>query len=555
MEWSTACPDWERRIVARESLIPIPPLFPEQADAALRIFRELCVVDVTGSPKMGQISREWLLDWVAAIFGSYNAESGRRLIREFFLLISKKNAKSTTAAGVMLTALILNWRMSGEFLIVAPTIEVANNSFFPARDMVKADDELRDLMHVQEHYRTITHRTTNATLKVVAADSESVGGKKAIGILIDELWQFGKKPGAENMLREACGGLASRPEGFKISCTTQSDEAPAGVFRQTLNYARGVRDGRIKDKRFLGVLYEFPKAMLDDESYREPKNFYITNPNLGASVDEEFLESELAKAEEAGEESVIGFLAKHQNVEIGVSLKSNSWPGAEFWEECSEPGLTLESLLKRCEVVTAGIDGGGLADLLGLAVTGREKDTGLWLHWAHAWVHPIALERFKKEAARFRDFQKQGDLTIVKNIGEDIEGVVKIIRQCEDAGVLERIGVDQAGIGSIVDALLEIKTITEERIVAIPQGWKMMTAIKTSERKLAEKHLRHCGSKMMAWVVGNAKIEMRGNALMVTKQVSGSAKIDPLLATWDAIALLSLNPEPVRKKILMFTVG
>src|SRR5262249_19038692 len=148
--------------------------FPDQAELALRVFRELCVVDMPGMedgeggfrpPRMGEVSRPWLLDFVAAVFGAYDAEIGRRLIVEFFLLISKKNAKSTTAAGIMLTALILNWRLSGEFIIVAPTIEIANNSFFPARDMIRADPELDQLMQVQEHYRTITHRTTNATLK------------------------------------------------------------------------------------------------------------------------------------------------------------------------------------------------------------------------------------------------------------------------------------------------------------------------------------------------------------------------------------------------------
>ena len=545
-DWDTAVCDWERRIVAHESLIPFPPLFPEQAAAALRIFEQLIVVDVAGSPPMKDICRQWILDFVAAVFGSYDAETGRRLIREFFMLVSKKNAKSSTAAGIMLTALILNWRMSGEFLIVAPTIEVANNSFFPARDMIRADDELSDLMQVQEHYRTITHRTTQATLKIVAADDEAVGGKKAIGILIDELWLFGKRPNAENMLREACGGLASRPEGFTISLSTQSDDAPAGVFAQKLSYARGVRDGRIKDKRFLSVLYEFPEAMITSEAYLETENFYITNPNIGASVDPEFLERELAKSQEGGEDSVCGFLAKHLNIEIGIALKSNNWAGSLFWAQQAEPTLTLEDLLKRCEVVTVGIDGGGLYDMLGFAAVGREVGTGTWLHWAHAWIHPIALERMKKEVSRFRDFEKDGDLTIVKTIGEDIAGVADCVMRCEAAEKLERIGVDQAGIGSIVDALIE-RGIAQERIVGIPQGWKMVSAIKTTERKLAEGAMKHGGSRLMDYCVGNAKVEPRGNAIIITKQLAGAGKIDPLMATFDAVTLMALNPAPAQK--------
>ena len=231
-EWNTECLDWERRVLSGESLITTPPLFPDEAASALAVFKELRLVDVLNRPTLGEAGRKWLFDFVASIFGAYDVAEGRRLISEFFLLISKKNSKSTSSAGIMMTALIRNWRESAEFLILAPTVEIANNSFYPARDMVKADPELSDLMHVQEHYRQITHRGTGAVLKVVAADNETVGGKKATGILIDEAWLFGKLNNAENMLREACGGLASRPEGFVIWLTTQSDEAPAGIFKQ-----------------------------------------------------------------------------------------------------------------------------------------------------------------------------------------------------------------------------------------------------------------------------------------------------------------------------------
>lgn len=542
-EWSTSCPDWAARLRAGESIIP-PPIFPEQAEQALAVFKELKIVDAPGSPTFGESCAEWVFALVRSIFGAYDADSGRRLITEWFVCLPKKNSKSTLAAGIMMTAVILNWRQSAEFTILAPTVEVANNAFAPARDMCseKADEELFALMHAQTHIKTITHRESGAALKVLAADQNTVGGKKSVGTLVDELHLFGKMASAENMFREALGGLASRPEGFVIWLTTQSDEPPAGVFKQKLDYARSVRDGKIIDPAFVPVIFEHPPEMVANGDCLKLENMAMVNPNMGYSVDQAFLEREYKKAEMAGGDSFRGFLAKHANVEIGLNLRSDRWAGADFWEsQAKRPGLTLDDLLDRSEVVDVGIDGGGLDDLLGLAVVGRDKDTREWLTWCHGWAHPSVMERRKEIAPRLHDFAKDGDLTLVQNIGDDVADVASICALIEARGLLDKIGCDPAGLGGITDALAEAE-IPEAKMIGVSQGWRLTGAIKTAERKLAEGVLVHSGQPIMAWCVGNAKVEPRGNAVIITKQAAGSAKIDLLMALFNAVTLMSLNP-------------
>lgn len=540
MEWTTACTDWEDRLVQGKSIIP-PPIYSDQADYALAIFKELKVVDLPGQPTFGECSEPWVFDFVAAIFGAYDAETGRQLIREYGLLISKKNTKSTIAAGIMLTALIICWRHDEEHLILAPTKEVADNSFKPAAGMIRADEELSAMFHIQEHVRTITHRVTRNTLKVVAADTDTVSGKKAGRVLVDELWLFGKRANAAAMFLEALGGQVSREEGWVIFLTTQSDEPPAGEFKEKLQRWRDVRDGKIEDPQVQPVLFEFPQAMVNSKAYLDPENFYITNPNIGRSVSADWLRSQLAIFRARTDGTFQQFLAKHLNIEIGMNLRSDRWAGADYWEMQGAREVTLDYLLEWSEVIDIGIDGGGLDDLLGMALIGRHKATREWLIWNRAWAHPSVLERRKEIASRLHDFARDGDLVLVQQIGDDVLEVAEIAAQVHQSGLLDKIGVDPAGLGGILDALVEAG-IPQDLVIGISQGWKMSGSIKTLERKLAEGSARHGAQALMAWCVGNARVVPVGNAVNITKQVSGTAKIDPLMATFNAVALMSLNP-------------
>lgn len=553
--YSTACLDWESRIVEGRSLIPFEPLFPESAREAREFRHQLKIVDVgDGNQTIGEIGSTWAEDIANAIFGAYDPETGIQLIREAFVLISKKNAKSTEAASIMLTVLTLNWRQSAEFIILAPTKEVADNAFAPARDMVKADPTLDAMMHVAEHTRTIKHLGTGATLKVVAADTNTVGGKKAAVILVDEIHLFGKNPHAAKMLVEATGGLASRPEGFVLYLTTQSDEPPAGVFASKLQYARKVRDGEIHDPNFLPLLFEFPKRYIEEKLYLDPANFHITNPNLGKSASTDFIEREIRRAQEVGPSEMLIVLSKYLNIEVGLALRNDRWAGADFWLESTDPSIAFEWFKDNCEVIDVGIDGGGLDDLLGLAMVGRMNGTDKWAAWVRAWAHPSALQRNLAEKSKMEDFANQGDLVLVKRIGDDVTELCDLVEQVHEWGLMDKIGVDPVGIGAIFDELIN-RGIPEDKIVGISQGWKLGGAIKTTERRIAGGQMVHADQALMVWCVGNARIELRANSILVTKQASGAAKIDPLMALYNAVSLMSLNPAAAHKKFAMMFLG
>ena len=535
--WTGARPDWARRLKRGQSLLPDLPWIESEAERARRIFGGLRLPDVPGKPYLEDSAGGWLFDAVTGIFGSYDRKAQARLLREFFIMVPKKNSKTTGGAAIMLTALIMSPRPRAEFTLIAPTIAIAELAYAQAVGMIEADPVLSAKCHIRDHRKEIIWRPTESFLRVKSFDPKTVTGGKPAGVLLDEIHVIAEQHNADRVIGQLRGGLISQPEAFLLMTTTQSERPPAGVFRAELIKARAVRDGKMAAP-LLPLIYELPPGL----DWRDQKYWPMVNPNHGFSIDATRLASDYEAADLAGIEELRRWASQHLNVEIGLALKSDNWAGAEYWEAAAR-FLPLEMVLELSDVIEVGIDGGGLDDMLGLAVLGREASTGDWLLWSKAWLHPIALERRKAEAPRYRDFAALGELGIVAEIGEDVDEVAEICAAIVNTGKLDKIGVDPVGIGSVLEALAAAG-IEEKQVIGVPQGWRLSGAIKTTERRLAEGALHHGGGSLMNWCVGNARVEPRGNAITITKQAAGAGKIDPLIALFNAAALMSMNPAP-----------
>ncbi|SDW94676.1 terminase large subunit [Lysobacter enzymogenes] len=548
MAWDLSCPDWWERLQSGRLPIADLPLWTPQAERAAAIFGRLRLADVPGTPTVSDAGGEWFQQVVRCMFGSVDPQSGQREIRDLFALVPKKNAKTTFGALGMVTATLLNRRPRATFLMTAPVQDTAQMAFDAAAGAIELDAVLAAKFHIRHHLKTIIHRETKSSLEIMTFDPGVLTGVKVSGgALIDELHECAKKSKAAQALRQIRGGMVPYPEAFLWFITTQSDEQPVGVFADELKKARAIRDGK-RIGKLLPVLFEFPRDVQQskDQQWKDPRLWPLLNPNIGRAMTLDRMVEEFNDAAGTSEAELRSWASQHLNVQIGVALHQGTWAGAEFWEQQGRREVTLDYLLEWSEVATFGIDGGGLEDLLGASAVGRHKITGEWLHWAHAWAHTSVFERRKEIAPQLLDYAADGDLTIVEQVGDDTAALAEVAARFEEAGLLDKIGVDQAGLGSVLDALAAVG-IPAEKVVGISQGWKMMGAIKTLERHLAKGDFLHGGTRLMAWCVGNAKTEPAGNAVYITKRVSGTAKIDPLIATLNAVTLMALNPAPPDK--------
>lgn len=543
-----ACPDWWERLQRGETPMAAVPLNEDKAAKVRAFFNRLRLPDVPGNPPLREACGEWFRDILVAFLASEDPETKQRLVWELLCMVPKKNSKTTYVAALGLTALYMEEAPNRQMLLVGPSQNISERCFDQAQGMIRLDDALRDIFKVQDHIKRIERHTTGTALDVKTFDTTIVTGEIPVLTILDELHELGKKAKAAAVMQQIRGGGITQQGGQLMMITTQSDEPPAGIWRVELDKARRIRDGRGGPAPILlPVLYEFPPDKQRDQDYwQDRRNWPLVLPNIGRSINPQRLADDYDNNGKATKEAEQIWASQHLNIEIGVGLGGDGWSGAPHWLSCVDETITgVEALLARSECCTIGIDWGGADDLAALYVLGREKVTKRWLGWGRAWARPSVFEQRKSIASRLRAFAEAGELEIARSGEEQATAAAAICKRVFDSGLLPEeagIGLDSAGIALLLDAL-EALGIEQPLVQAVTQGWKLQTAISSVPLKLEDRRFLHGDQAIMAFCVGNAKQTLKGSNYIVTKEVSGAAKVDMLFALFNASMLMFLNPE------------
>jgi phage terminase large subunit-like protein len=249
----------------------------------------------------------WQKAFIAATFGFVHAIDGTRKYREVFLVVARKNGKSTLASGIGLYLQIADNEPGAEVYAVATKKDQAKLIWLEAKRMVKKSPAL--LRRIKPLVSEMVSEWNDSTFKPLGSDSDTLDGLNVHGAMMDEIHAWKDK----NLYDVIVDGTSSREQPLIVMITT------AGTVRESVYDMKydeaemllnGLNDPNgYKDDRFLPIIYELDNRL----EWTDPKYWPKANPGLGTIKSIDQLQTKVNKAK-ANPMLVKNLLTKDFNV-------------------------------------------------------------------------------------------------------------------------------------------------------------------------------------------------------------------------------------------------
>ncbi|WP_158738635.1 terminase large subunit [Alteribacillus sp. YIM 98480] len=470
-----------------------------------------------------------LMDWqhevLWDVYGTVTDE-GYRQYRYAYLEIPKKNAKTTTIAGLAVYHLTCDGP-EGQIYCCAADRQQATLVYKAARSMIDQDETLGDLLKITDSRKEIENVETGTILKVLSAEAYSKHGINPTVVIFDELHA---QPNRDLWDVMTFGAGAARKEPLWWVITTAGDDPDRhSIGWEVHEYAERLIDGEIEDPNWYAKIYAAP----EDADIFDEETWYKANPSLGKTIDIQTIRQEsIAAKNSESSERLFRWLRLNQ----WISLKRVGWQPLTLWDETNGEWELSELVGKKCY---PGLDLSSTTDITAACYLFPPQD-GLsdWRAVFDAWIPEDSMkERVKHDKVPYDKWVNQKYIHATPGNVVDYEFVESRIISASKQYNMQTLGTDPWNSRMLTQRLMKAGV----DVVEVQQNIKNMSpAMKTLEHLFKTGNFTHEKNPVARWCWGNVVVSTDGNENIKPMKNKSKERIDLTVAMINAMATAML---------------
>lgn len=473
-----------------------------------------------------------LLNWqheiIWDVYGTVN-EQGYRQYRYAYLEIPKKNAKTTTIAGLGVYHLTCDGPQ-GQIYCCAADRTQATLVYKAAVGMIEQDEELSKILKITESRKEIENIETGTVLKVLSAEAYTKHGINPTVVIFDELHAQPKRDLWDTMTFGA--GAARREPLWWVITTAGDDPDRNSIGWEIHEKAIKLRDGEIIDPTWYVKIYGAP----EDADIYDEKVWYEVNPSLGHTFTIETVRQEaLAARNSEATERLFRWLRLNQ----WVSLKRIGWQPLTLWDTTTAKWDLAELVGKKCY---PGLDLASTTDITGAVYLFPPQD-GFedWRFIHDAWIPEDNMkERVARDHVPYARWVNAKHLHVTPGNVVDYDFVEARLLAANQQYNIQTLGTDPWNSRMLTQRLIREGV----DVIEIAQNMAQMSpAMKMIERLMKSGKLTHEANPLARWCWGNVVVAVDGNENIKPMKNKSIDRIDLTVALINAMATAMLYEE------------
>lgn len=462
----------------------------------------------------------WQCFVLGVLFGWVRKSDGLRRFREAYLEVPRKNAKSTMGALVGLDMFGEDGEHGAEVYSGAGTERQAHEVFTPAKLMVERSPALRDALGIEVWAKALVRPADNSRFwPVVGKPGDGASPSCAI---VDEYHEHLTSELVDSMV----SGMGAREQPLLFVITTAGTSLSSPCRDKHLE-ATKVLEGTMPNDEMFAIIYSID----EDDDWTSPAAIRKANPNLGISVDEEFLLAQQRQAI-ANATHQNRFRTKHLNQWVTSNVAGIN---IAAWRAAADPALKIEMF--DGEEAIMSFDLASKQDVCArVDVFGAEEDGLL-----HYFVFPTfylpedTIAEASTNAGAYRKWVAAGHLVATEGAEIDFEQILRDALAQKSRATIREVVYDPWRATHLAHRL----TAAGATCVEFPQAaGHMAQGFDELNAALAAGRLHHDGNPVLEWMASNvlAKSVTKGLVVPSKEPNKPDAKIDGIVALCMAIS-------------------